>query len=83
MEKMDFIHSGDKDSYRIDLLKVESFRRDYTCWREGNFGFGPWHYAYFIKFRTSSGEVKWRFTSETERDKVFARLEKRVTSKAL
>ena len=83
MEKMDFVHNGDKTSHRIDLLKVESFSRDYNCWRTGVFGFGPWYYEYYIKFRTSSGEVKWKFTSETERDKVFWRLENRVTSKAL
>ena len=82
MKEADFVHNGDKHSYRVDLGKVESYQRGVTCYPTGVFGFGK-KWSYLIEFRLLSGSVRWSFDSETEREKVFKRLELRTVSKAL
>jgi hypothetical protein len=83
MKEADFVHSGDKNSYRIDLSKVESYERGVTSYPTGFFGLGKMVWEYLIIFYTSSGSFRWKFNSETEREKVFKRLELRTISKAL
>ena len=83
MKTSDFVHNGDKHSYRIDLDKVEYYERGITSYATGFFGFGKEVWEYLIVFGLPSGSVRWEFTSETERDKVFKRLEVRTGSKAL
>lgn len=82
MKDFDFVHNGNKHSYRIDLNKVEAYERGTQIYTTGFLGLiHGWDYL--IKFKLASGTVDWEFTSETEREKVFKRLEARTGSKAL
>jgi hypothetical protein len=83
MKESDFVHNGDRNSYRIDLNKVESYERGVHYYLTGLFGLGKPRVSYLIRFSLPSGSVSWSFDSETEREKVFKRLEARTISKAL